>query len=273
MDLFQGMEAENFLFESLHPGMVIASAVAYNVYDEPDKSFMQGETSMSNALLEDCLFKISCLHMDYDTYMAHRGFNRIEKSNTLEMKHFDSDNSTALVEKIDYTVKDWLEMKLLKSENHVDYYTDLGLPTRWWDYIESDFKSIFGPTISGIRVLHCHGKCHGNLSNGIAISISEQDESVTGVLFGLEKQTENLSFEALCSRQSDDIKDLIHLIKYATTYPFIRSDPERQPPSPPSTVQVLCLQQLEDRISSIQLSPECSSCTLGSKSSIILEEG
>ena len=92
--------------ENLHLRMVIA----YNVYDDPDKSFMQGETSMSNVLLEDCLFKISSLHMDYDTYMARRGFNRIEKSNTLEMKFFDSERSKAVVEKIDFTLKDWLEM-------------------------------------------------------------------------------------------------------------------------------------------------------------------
>ncbi|XP_047958815.1 uncharacterized protein LOC125204256 [Salvia hispanica] len=252
------MEPENILFGNLHLGMMTPLKVAYIVYDDPDKSFMQGETSMSTGLFKDFRIKISCLPMDYDTYMAHGGFNRIEKSNTVEIKFFDSERSNAGVEKIDYTLKDWLEMKLLKGDNDVEYYADLSHPMHWWDYIESDFKSVFRPIISGIRVLHCHGKYHGNLLNGIAITISEQDESVEGLLFGMDNQTENLSFEALCSRQCDDIKNLVHLIKYASTYPLIRSDPERQPPSPPSVVQVLCLQQLEDRISSIHLNPECS---------------
>ena len=168
----------------------------------------------------------------------HKGFNNIETSNTLVTKFFPSNMS----------LDAWLETKLLACKSNVQYYTDSRHPTHWWDYIESDFKNIFGPVVSSIRALHCHDKYHGNLSNGIAISIpTEYDESVKGLVFGIDSQTKNLSVEELRNRQREDIKDLIQLIKYASTYPFMRAYPMCQPPSAPNIVHALCLQQLEDR--------------------------
>ena len=97
--------------------------------------------------------------MDYNAYMVHNGFNNIENSNTLEM-----------IPRLEQAFSDSRQNRLyfeglarndvIKGQKQCSTLTDLRHPTHWWDYIESDFMSIFGPIVSGIRVFHCHGKYH-----------------------------------------------------------------------------------------------------------------
>ena len=117
---------------------------------------------------------------------------------------------------------DFLLTKLLgttwnrnKKQRAIAHYHRGSDNSLWWDDIKDDFRTIFGPVIVGLRVIHWNKLYHENLLDGVAVK-GKGDDPSQDVLFNMMDHPNLclLQSQNLITHQIQDIRHLIQLMKW-----------------------------------------------------------
>ncbi|XP_042053002.1 uncharacterized protein LOC121798190 [Salvia splendens] len=201
--------------------------IHYKVINSPlDTSFYLAQTCMTskNAFRSSNCVVSTVFRKNLDWYDIQNDFSSIKDSETLKYKLYDDLNEYALAEEISFNLHDFLLKKLLgttwnRNEKHraTAHYHRGNDNSLWWDDIKDDFRTIFGPVIAGLRVIHWKKLYHGNILDGVAVK-GKGD----GVLFNMKNHPKLclLQSQNLITHQIQDIRHLIQLMEWFFLYPF-----------------------------------------------------